>query len=59
MELTMERKAELARLKAYFPYRIIYATTDKKTGEFTAGAVINMRIPNKLAREGHEVVIVK
>ena len=59
MELTETRKAELARLKAYFPYRIIYATIDKETGAFSASAALNMRMPNKLVREGHEVVIVK
>jgi hypothetical protein len=59
MELTESQTQELARLKAYFPYRIIYGMIDKTTGQFTASAVQNMRIPNKLTRDGHTVFILK
>ena len=58
MKLTATQQTELTNLKAHFPYRIIYAQIDKDTGEFFAAAVTNMRIPNKLAREGHLVFVV-
>ena len=48
-----EQLAELKRLKAYFPYRIIYGAI--KGEEFQASAVTSKRIPNQLAREGWAV----
>jgi hypothetical protein len=57
MELSNEQITELNRLKSYFPYRIIYASIDKDTKQFNASAVLNMRIPNKLSRDGHIVFI--
>jgi len=59
MLLTSEQRQELARLQAYYPYRIIYGMIDKDSGEFFASAVISMRIPNKMAREGHKVFVLK
>lgn len=57
MLYTPEQVAECARLKAYFPYRIVYGVIDKDSGEFHASAQPTMRRANKLAREGHHVFI--
>ena len=59
MELTDNQQADVMRLKAYFPYRIICGIVDKNTSEFSASAFTTMRTPNKLAREGHKVIIFK
>uniref|UniRef100_A0A6M3LJR8 Uncharacterized protein n=1 Tax=viral metagenome TaxID=1070528 RepID=A0A6M3LJR8_9ZZZZ len=57
MELTSVQQSEILRLRQYYPYRIIIGIINKDTKEFMASAVTNMRIPNKLAREGHEVFV--
>jgi len=61
MESTLNEAqiTELRRLRSYFPYRIIYGALNPATGEWLASAVATMRIPNKLAREGWQVVTVK
>ena len=61
MELTLTESqlVELQNLKSHYPYRIIYGMVDRDTHKFEAYAVTSMRIPNKLAREGHAVVIFK
>ncbi len=59
LTLTVSQLAELQRLKSHYPYRIIYGMIDRETQRFEAYAVTSMRIPNKLAREGHAVVIFK
>lgn len=59
MELTNTQMAEVIRLKQHYPARIIYCMIDKDTKQFTCSAVLNMRIPNKLAREGHQIFIAR
>jgi hypothetical protein len=59
MLLTSEQQQEIARLQSYFPYRIVYGMIDKDSGKFESHAVTSMRIPNKLAREGHKVFVMK
>ena len=54
--VTDARRAELARLKSYFPFRIIYGAIHPETAEWRTGAVTTMREPNRLAREGWKVV---
>ncbi len=57
VELTAEQTAELKRLKAYFPYRIVFGVIDKDTGAFEAWANSTMRIANQRARAGHHVFV--
>jgi len=57
--LTEAQKAEIYRIKSYYPYRIAYGMIDKDTGKFEAHASTSMRIPNKLTREGHLVFTIK
>lgn len=47
---------ELQRLRSYFPYRIVYGAYNPRTKEWFASAVATMRQPNKLLREGWQVV---
>lgn len=54
--LTPEQQQQVEMLRQTFPYRIIY-TAKSPSGEFAASAVTDMRIPNKLAREGWEVEV--
>lgn len=54
-----KQHAELARLKAYFPYRIVFGVIDKNTGEFFSYCKTTMHAANKLAREGHTVWVWK
>lgn len=56
--LTPAQEGELRTLQATFPYRIIYYAI-APDGEWFASAVTSRRIPNKLAREGHRVFIVR
>ena len=51
-EPTEAQRAEIVRVKQYFPYRIAYGALNPATNEFVASAVPNFRIPNKLARDG-------
>jgi len=53
-QLTDVQANEVKRLKMYFPYRICYGAISPY-GVFESGAVVNMRAPNKLAREGWAV----
>jgi len=53
--LTADHHAQIARMRASFPYRIAYGALHPTTGEFVASAVTSRRIPNKLAREGWHV----
>jgi hypothetical protein len=46
---------EIARMKAYFPYRIVFGVIDKNTGEFFVYAKPTKHTMNKLARDGHQV----
>ena len=54
-ELTPAQVSELRRLKAYFPFRIVFGVINKDTGEFEAWAKPTMHAANRLAREGHYV----
>jgi hypothetical protein len=56
-QMSAEQERQLLRLKAYFPYRIVFGWIEN--GEFYTGAVATMHKPNKLAREGKEVWIIK
>jgi hypothetical protein len=46
---------EMARMKAYFPYRIVFGVIDKDTGEFFVYAKPTRHTMNKMVREGHQV----
>jgi hypothetical protein len=59
MDLTEDQKQELKMLREFFPYRIVYAAMNPSTGEYIASAVTSMRIPNKLCRDGWQVVRVE
>lgn len=50
--LSADQHAQIARMKASFPFRIAYGALNPKTGEFVASAVTSRCITNKLAREG-------
>lgn len=56
---TPAQERDLRALMGTFPFRIIYAATHPDTGEWVCSAVLNMRIPNRLARQGWSVIIVK
>lgn len=47
-------RQDMQRLKAYFPYRIVYGAISP-TGETVASAVATMHKPNALARKGWAV----
>lgn len=49
---TDTQRAEIARMKASFPFRVAYGALNPQTQEFIASAVPDLRIPNRLAREG-------
>lgn len=57
--LTNEQTLELARLKAYFPYRIVFCVIDKDTGKFESYAKTTMHTANKAARNGHIVMVMQ
>lgn len=54
-----QQTKELQNLKAWFPFRIVFGVIDKNTGEFSAWAKTTMHAANKLAREGHTVMVVQ
>lgn len=58
MSLSESQTAEMQRLKAYFPYRIVYGAIGPK-GEWQCGAVVNKREPNRLSREGWTVYLLE
>lgn len=58
MELTPAQEAQARNMMAFYPYRIIYVAT-KHGEDDVVSAVTSMRIPNKLARDGWTVAIVK
>jgi hypothetical protein len=55
--ITPEREAELQRLKAYFPARIVYAADKPDGSDWQCSAVLTRRIPNKLMRQGYRVAV--
>lgn len=57
MAFTEKQTQELANLKNWFPYRIVFGAIDSVTGEFSAYAKTTMHTANKLARQGHHVAI--
>ena len=57
IELTPAQVSELSRLKAYFPFRIVFGVVNKDTGEFEAWAKQTMHTANRLSREGHRVFV--
>ena len=58
MKLTQETERTVRMLQRFKPFMLIYVCQDKDTGEQFASAVPTKRIPNKLAREGHQVAMV-
>lgn len=54
-QVTDKQQQEMHNLRLSFPFRIVYGAYNPTTQEWFASAVLNMRIPNKLAREGWEV----
>ncbi len=57
LELPEATENELNRLKAHFPFRIIWCA--HKDGEWVTGATLNRREPNRLTRQGWQVFQVK
>lgn len=55
--LTDAQRAELATLKAHFPYRIVFGVIRKDTGAFEAWCKTTMHSANCLARKGHNVFL--
>ena len=53
--LTFAQEREMMQLKRISPFRIVYGAV--KNGEWTCAAVHNMRIPNKLMRQGYTVFV--
>ena len=49
--------SELARLKAYFPFRIVFGVIRTDTGEFEAHTCRTMARAKRLVREGHRVYV--
>jgi hypothetical protein len=56
--LTPQQTAELQRLKAYFPFRVVFGVI-RKDGTFESYAKTTMHTANKLAREGHTVMVIQ
>jgi hypothetical protein len=56
MELNEQQVQELSRLKAYFPYRIVFGVIDQE-GKFEAYAKTTMHTANHLARKGLTVFV--
>ena len=56
-QLTEEQMRQLQRLKAYFPYRVVFGVLDKDTGAFEARAGRTMAAANNAARKGHLVFV--
>ena len=52
MELTTEQNAELSRLKAYFPYRVVWGAIHPETQEWVASANTTKRQMNSYVRNG-------
>jgi hypothetical protein len=48
---------EMKRLRMYFPFRIIFGAV--RGTECDCRAVVDMRVPNKLARAGWHVEVLK
>lgn len=59
MNLTHEQQSEMQRLKSYFPFRIVYGAVNPQTSEWRCAAVTTMRQPNRLARDGWNVAVLK
>jgi len=55
IELAPDQMAQMQRLKAYFPYRIVWGMFDKITGEFSCSANSDKRRMNQAIRAGHTV----
>jgi len=53
--LTPAQIAELARLKSYFPFRIIFGAVSPDGATFDAYAMKDRRVMNKLIRTGWTV----
>lgn len=49
------QRTDCARLKAHFPYRIVYAAFNPATGEWITNAVTTKARPHALARKGWRV----
>jgi hypothetical protein len=50
--------AEMQRMKAYYPYRIVFGIRDAG-GKLDVQCAHDMRRPNKAVREGKTVVVFK
>ena len=55
MELTTEQNAELSRLKAHFPYRVVWGAIHPETHEWVASANTSKRQMNSYVRKGWTV----
>ena len=54
-----DEKAQLLRLKQYFPFRICWAAKHPETLEFIVNATTTMHKPNAYARKGYAVIIAR
>ena len=57
--LTESQISELKRLKAYYPYRIVFGVIDKQSGEFTTWCKTTKHAMNAQARKGNQVFELK
>jgi hypothetical protein len=57
-KLTDEQKAELSRLKQFYPFRIVYGVVDKNSGVFSLFASYTRRGMMKAVRDGHAVFLI-
>ena len=55
--LTEAQQSELARLKAYMPFRIVWGAVNPDTKEFVCAASFTKRQANDYARKGWQVFI--
>ena len=51
-EAISKMQAEMNRLKAYFPYRIVWGALNAETLEFVTGANVTKRQVNDYVRKG-------
>lgn len=58
-ELSVEQVREMQRLKAYFPFRIVYGAIQPETKEWKTAAVTTRHAPNRLAKLGWSVYILQ
>jgi len=57
MEAMEQLKQDMARLKLYFPYRIVWGAINPATNELVSAASITKRQANDYVRKGWSVYV--